>query len=100
MPEKAVRQVDQARRGLFECALGGAIMHRAKPVTEKLNDYFVIIKRGGNGRRRARRWTWEIQRRSKPLSAKFGGNEYATPQEAKRAGEKALKELVTPLKRD
>jgi len=41
--KKAVLKFDRARPGLFECRLGDGIMHRAKPVAKKLNDYFVII---------------------------------------------------------
>ena len=72
-------------------------MHRAGPVAEKLDDYFVIIKRGGNGRRRARRWTWEIRRRSNPLDVQYSGDDFATAQDAKLAGEKVLKEFLDIL---
>jgi hypothetical protein len=75
-------------------SLGGRIMHRAKPVAEKLDDYFVIIKRFRQ-HRTARRsgWTWEI-RRTTPRGAKYRGVQYATPQAAKLAGETALRELL------
>ena len=71
-------------------------MHRAGPVAEKLDDYFVLIKRCGprGVKRRRTRWTWEIQRRSMPLGVKYHGDQYATPQDAKLAGEKALKDLL------
>jgi hypothetical protein len=77
-------------------SLGDGIMHRAKPVAYKLDDdYFVIIKRCGRyGRVRRARWTWAIRRRSKPLGAKFEGDDYSTPQDAKFAGETALKDLL------
>jgi hypothetical protein len=95
--KKAVRQIDQARRGLFECRLGTA-MHRAKPVAEQRDDYFVIIKRVGRHRMaRRNRWTWEIRRRSEPLGVKYNGNKYPTPQDAKLAGEAALKEFLHQL---
>ena len=42
-------------------------------------------------------WTWEIHRRSKPLGVKFDGDEYATAQDAKLAGETALKDLLRNL---
>jgi hypothetical protein len=73
-------------------------MHRAEPVAEKLDDYFVLIKRCGPRRVKRRiRWTWEIRRRSEPFGVKYDGDDFTTPQEAKLAGEKALKELLHNL---
>ena len=72
---------------------GGAIMHRAKRVEEPLNDYFVITKLVGP-RTRPIRWTWQIRRRSMPLGVKYDGEEYATAQDARLAGETALKDLL------
>jgi hypothetical protein len=73
-------------------------MHRAKPVAEKLDDYFAIIKRCGHHRTAQRtRWTWEIRRRSKPHGVKYNGNDFATPQDAKIAGERALPEFLHDL---
>jgi hypothetical protein len=69
------------------------MMHRAKRVTEPLNDYFVITKLVGP-RTRPIRWTWQIRRRSKPLGVKYDGEEYATAQDARLAGETALKDLL------
>jgi hypothetical protein len=71
-------------------------MRRAKPVVEKLNDYFVIIKRCGRhpSDRRRTLWTWEIQRRSKSLGIKYNGGNFTTPQDAKLAGERALIEFL------
>jgi len=37
---------------------------------------------------------WEIQRRSKPLGIKYNGGNFATPQDAKLAGERALTEFL------
>ena len=71
-------------------------MHRAKRVEEPLNDYFVITKLVGP-RTRPIRWTWEIRRRSKLLGVKYEGEEYATAQDARLAGEKALSELLHNL---
>jgi hypothetical protein len=78
------------------------IMHRAKPAAGKLakrynlnDDYFVIIQRCGRHRGAHRTgWTWEIRCRSKPFSAKHEADFFVTPQEAKIAGKKALKELL------
>ena len=79
--------------------LGDGIMHRAKPVAEKFSDdYFVIVKRVGPPRARPRmRWTWEIRHRSKPLGVKYDGNQFATPQDARLAGETALRDLLPNL---
>jgi hypothetical protein len=101
----AMKRTSQAR--LFENLAARSrhdeaerIMHRAEPVAEKLDDYFVIIKRWARLPRHHRnRWTWEIQRRSKPLRVKYNGNDFATPQDARLAGERALKELLAPTGR-
>jgi hypothetical protein len=80
---------------------GGRIMHRAEPVAEQLDDYFVLIKRCGPGRgvrRHRTRWTWEIRRRSEPLGVKYDGDDFAIPQDARLAGERALKELLHNLR--
>jgi hypothetical protein len=80
-------------------SLGDGIMHRAKPVAENLgDDYFLIIKRCWRSRRvRRPRWTWEIRRRSKPVNVKYDGDEYRTAQDARLAGETALKDLLNNL---
>jgi hypothetical protein len=73
---------------------GGGIMQRAERVrVAEPVDYFIIIKR--SGRRWARTcWTWEIRYRSEPFGIKCRGDEHASPQAAKIAGETALKELL------
>jgi hypothetical protein len=69
-------------------------MHRAEPRAKKLdNDYFVITELVGP-RTRPIRWTWKIRRRSAPLGVKIDGEEYATPQDARLAGETALTDLL------
>ena len=51
---------------------GDGIMQRAKRVVAPFEDYFVIIKRCVDHRKTPQtRWTWGIQRRSKPLGVKF-----------------------------
>jgi hypothetical protein len=73
-------------------------MHRAKPVAQQLDDYFVIIKRCGHHRCPPQtRWAWEIRRRSKPVYVKYDGDEYLTAQDARLAGETALKEFLNNL---
>ena len=49
------------------------------------DDYFVVTKR----RRRLREWSWEIQRRSKPLGIRLNGDGFKSEFAAKLAGEKA-----------
>jgi hypothetical protein len=71
-------------------------LHRAKPVVEPLAEYFVITKLVRPGTLPIR-WTWEIQRRSMPLGVKYDGEEYATAQDARLAGEKVLSELLHDL---
>ena len=73
---------------------GGGIMQHAERVrVAEPVDYFVIIKRFG-GRRARTSWTWEIRYRSEPFGIKCRGDEHASPQAAKFAGETALKELL------
>src|SRR5262249_825044 len=57
------------------------------------DDYFVVTKR----RRRLREWSWEIQRRSKPLGVKLNGDGFKSEFAAKLAGEKALRKLLDGL---
>jgi hypothetical protein len=60
------------------------------------DDYFALTKRCG---RPKNRWTWEIRRRSKPSNIKYDADDFATAQEARFAGVKALKELKELLDR-
>jgi len=87
---------------LFLNVVWETIMHHVKPAPEAFGDYFVIIKRCGRhrGARRTSYWTWEILSRSKTLDAKFAGDRYATPQEAKLAGEKTLSWFLQNLSQD
>jgi hypothetical protein len=76
--------------------VGDGIMERAK--LAPVEDYFIIIKRCADHRKTPQtHWTWEIQRRSKPLGIKLDGDEYATAQDAKLAGETALKDFLHNL---
>jgi hypothetical protein len=56
-------------------------------------DFFVAVKR----RRRLREWSWEIQRRSKPLGVRLNGDGFKSELAAKLAGEKALRDLLDGL---
>ena len=61
------------------------------------DDYFVIEKRIRH-RSILTRWKWEILRRSRRLDVSFTGDEYATPQEARLAGEKAWIKFLRNLR--
>jgi hypothetical protein len=56
-------------------------------------DFFVAVKR----RRRLREWSWEIQRRSKPLGVRLDGDGFKSEFAAKLAGEKALRDFLDGL---
>jgi hypothetical protein len=56
-------------------------------------DFFVAVKR----RRRLREWSWEIQRRSKPLGVRLDGDGFKSEVAAKLAGEKALRDFLDGL---
>jgi hypothetical protein len=56
-------------------------------------DFFVAVKR----RRRLREWSWEIQRRSRPLGVRLNGDGFKSEFAAKLAGEKALRDLLDGL---
>ena len=76
-------------------------MHRAGSVAGKFyDDYFLIIKRFRRHRRaRQTGWTWTIQRRSKPLGVIYSGDNFASSQAAKLAGENELKKLLGDLRK-
>ena len=90
--------IDRPAGVCLNVARGDAVMHRAKRVAEPVDDYFLITKLVGP-RTRPIRWTWQIRRRSKPLGDKYDGEEYATAQDARLAGETALKDLLRSLGR-
>ena len=57
------------------------------------NDYLVVTNSHG----RPPVWTWEIQRRSRPLGVRLYGGGFKTEFAAKLAGEKALSEFLDGL---
>lgn len=89
--------IDRPAGVCLNVARGDAVMHRAKRVAEPVDDYFLITKLVGP-RTRPIRWTWQIRRRSMPLGVKYDGEEYATAQDARLAGETALKDLLQRLR--
>jgi len=58
-----------------------------------LRDFVVIVRRRGA----ASTWGWSIHRRSRPLGVKFSKDGFKTWDEAKLAGEAALKEFLAAL---
>jgi hypothetical protein len=56
-------------------------------------DFFVAVKR----RRLLREWSWEIQRRSKPLGVRLDGDGFKSEFATKLAGEKALRDFLDGL---
>jgi hypothetical protein len=60
---------------------------------DRSNDYFVSTRSEG----RPPVWTWEIQRRSRPLGVRLYGGGFKSEFAAKLAGEKALSELRAGL---
>jgi hypothetical protein len=64
-------------------------------VIDPLNDYFVILKRQLRGG--VTLWSYEINRRSKPLGVRIQEGDFSTPQAAKQAGDTALRELLREL---
>jgi hypothetical protein len=58
---------------------------------------FQRVLRGDHLARTPPIWTWEIQRRPKPLGVKLSGVDFKTESAAKLAGEKALMEFLDRL---
>ena len=58
-----------------------------------MSDFVVIVRRRGA----ASTWGWSIHRRSQHLGVKFNEDGFKTWDEAKLAGEAALKEFLTAL---
>ena len=66
----------------------------AQPLSpDHSDDYFVTTR----GEGRPPLWTWEIQRRSRPLGVRLSGGGFKSEFAAKLAGEKALSELRAGL---
>jgi hypothetical protein len=61
-----------------------------------LNDYFVITRRDA----RLPKWSWAILRRSQPLGVRLFAGGFQSAMAAKRAGERALKDLLDGIERD
>jgi hypothetical protein len=58
-------------------------------------DEYIVVVTGSGGHPPL--WSWEIQRRPKPLGAILSGADFKTESAAKLAGEKALAELLKRL---
>jgi hypothetical protein len=59
-------------------------------------DYFVVTRED----RTTRTWTWEIERRSKPLGIRLYHSGFSSESAAKLAGEKSLRCLLEDIVRD
>ena len=59
-----------------------------------MSNYYVSVRSVGNS---DITWEWQILRRSKPMGIKLNGGGYKSETAARRAGSKALNELVTGL---
>jgi hypothetical protein len=66
----------------------GAVLARTRP-----DEYFVVTRSRG----RPPVWTWQIQRRPRPLGVIISGADFKTEAAAKLAGEKALVEFLDRL---
>jgi hypothetical protein len=60
------------------------------------SDYFVVTRED----RTTRTWTWEIERRSKPLGIRLYDSGFSSDSAAKLAGEKSLRRLLEDIVRD
>ena len=59
-----------------------------------MSDYYVSVRSVGNS---DITWEWQILRRSKPMGIKLKGGGYNSQNTARKAGSKALNELVIGL---
>jgi hypothetical protein len=64
--------------------------------THPINDYYVITSRRGA---HPERWSWEIRRKSKPLSIKMIVDGYQSDAAARFAGKQALADFLFDLLR-
>ena len=62
----------------------------------RADQYFVVTRSHG----RSPIWTWEIQRRPKPLGVKLSGTDFKTESAAKLLGEKALVAFLDDLTKE
>jgi hypothetical protein len=61
-----------------------------------MHNYFLTVTRRG----KAHTWRWQIHRRGKPLAVKLYEDGFASEIAARRAGEKALSELLNGIARE
>jgi hypothetical protein len=61
-----------------------------------VDNYFLTVSQ----RSSARTWRWQIHRRIRPLGVKLYEDGFALETEARRAGEKALRELLADIVRE
>jgi hypothetical protein len=61
------------------------------------NDYYVVTFRRSE---RPERWSWEIQRKSKPLGIKMTGDGFQSDMAAHFAGRQALANFLLDLAKE
>jgi hypothetical protein len=61
------------------------------------NDYYVVTSRTGQ---QPERWSWEIQRKSRPLGIKMTGDGYQSDMAAQFAGKRELAEFLAELSKE
>lgn len=59
-----------------------------------MSNYYISVRSVGNG---DITWEWQILRRTKPMGIKLYGGGYKSQTAARRAGSKALNELLIGL---
>jgi hypothetical protein len=87
---KPARVLDSAA---LRASLHSPIRQRQPRTCIPLSDFVVIVRRRGA----ASTWGWSIHRRSRHLGVKFYEDGFKTWDEAKLAGEAALKEFLTAV---
>jgi hypothetical protein len=97
LPRSRLELGPPSKMAAYFCSLRSpAVVHiRDAMAIDPSNDYFVILKRQLRGG--ITLWSYEINRRSKPLGVKIQEGEFSTPQAAKQAGDAALRELLREL---
>jgi len=58
------------------------------------SDYYILTAEDGE---RSHPWSWQIQRKSKPMGVRVRGTGFASQPAALYAGQRALLEFVTEL---
>ena len=65
--------------------------------TDPISDYYIATSRSGET---PARWSWEIHRKSNPLSIKLTGSGFQSDAAAQFAGKKALADFLADLSKE